>query len=244
MDTIHEKGASPQVEDGYLKIAHEIAEAFSRIRISGNEWRILWVILRKTYGWNKKMDHISTTQFEKETGLKRRHVSRALSSLIKRRIVTNNGDSFIGTYGLQKDYSRWKTVTKNGDKKRIVTNNGTKPSPIMVNTKALTKTNNGRSKKETDPRVKEFLNYWSETFSREIGQPYTFSFAKEGSLVKRLLQVHSLETLQEMTRAFFKDEQCKRRGLTIGIFFQEINRLNGLKSMNPLEQAKRELQRG
>jgi hypothetical protein len=103
------------------------------------------------------------------------------------------------------------------------------------------KNNNGRSRKETDPRVKEFLTYWEETFKRETGQPYTFSFGKEGKLIKDLLSVHDLPTLQNVTKTFFKDEQCKRRGLTIGIFFQEINRLLSLKIMNPLEQAKREL---
>ena len=105
------------------------------------------------------------------------------------------------------------------------------------------KNKNGRSKKETDPRVKDFLTYWKETFLQETGQPYTFSFGKDGGLVKNLLKVHSLQTLQEMTRAFFRDEQCKRRGPTIGIFFQEINRLIGLKAMDPLEQAKRERNR-
>ncbi len=245
MDTIVEekKGASPQIEDGYLKIAHEIAEAFSKVRISGNEWRILWVILRKTYGWNKKMDHISTTQFEKETGLKRRHVSRAVSSLIKRRIVTNNGDSFIGTYGLQKDYSRWKTVTKNGDKRKSSPIMVTKLSPIMVNTKTYKALNIGRSskKKDADPRVKDFLNFWGETFERETGQPYVFTYGKEGMLINDLLKVHSFETLQETTRIFFRDEQARRRGLTIGIFRQEVNRLLSLRGLDPLEQAKREL---
>jgi len=59
-------------------------------------------------------------------------------------------------------------------------------------------------------------------------------------VIKNLLSVHDLPTLQDSIRAFFKDEQCKRRGLTIGIFKQEINRLNGLKGMDPLEMAKRE----
>ena len=89
--------------------------------------------------------------------------------------------------------------------------------------------NIGRSKKETDPRDKEFFDYWRETFQKETGQPYVFNFGKEGKLVKAILQVHPLETLQESTGAFFQDEQCKRRGLTIGIFYQEINRLVGLK---------------
>jgi hypothetical protein len=117
------------------------------------------------------------------------------------------------------------------------------PSNTNKNDKNDKNLKNGRSR-ESDPRVKEFFSYWSETFSRKTGQPYVFSFGKEGKLIKDLLQVHPLETLQSLTESFFKDEQCKRRGLTIGIFKQEINRLHGLKAMNPLEQAKRELGMG
>jgi len=103
------------------------------------------------------------------------------------------------------------------------------------------KNNNGRPKKETDPRVREFLNFWGETFQRETGQPYVFTYGKEGQLVKELLKVHPLQTIQDATGQFFRDEQCKRRGLTIGIFRQEVNRLLTLKGLDPLEQARREI---
>ena len=117
------------------------------------------------------------------------------------------------------------------------------PSNTNKNDKNEKNLKNGR-KKESDPRVKEFFDFWMITFQRETGQPYVFSFGKDGKLVKDLLKVHTPETLHEAARAFFKSEQCKRRGLTIGILFQEINTLIGLKGMNPLEQAKRELEHG
>ena len=258
MDTIVDevKGASPQAEDGHIDIANEIAEAMARINLSAYESRILWVIWRKTYGWHKKMDMISVTQFEKVTGLKRWHVARTLSELVQRNIVTRIGNNRIISYGFQKDYTKWKDITKRGNdigkskvsgesKKKIITRIGNRSLPKGVNTKETNKRKYiGRSQnKETDPRVKEFLNYWGETFKKETGQPYVFSYGKEGKLLKDLLQVHSIETLQEAAREFFKDEQCRRRGLTIGIFFQEINRLLSLKAMDPLEQAKREIKR-
>ncbi len=71
--------------------------------------------------------------------------------------------------------------------------------------------------------------------------PYVFSYGKEGKLVKNLLQVHDLPVLQNAVKAFFRDEQCKRRGWTIGIFFQEMNRLLGARMTDPLEQAKKEM---
>jgi len=256
VDTIVDeiKGASPQAEDGHIDIANEIGEALARVNLSAYESRILWVIWRKTYGWHKRMDQISITQFEKFTGLKRRHVHRTLSKLIERKIVTRIGNSRIITYGFQKDYIKWRDVTKRGNdagisrlsghtQKRIVTRIGNRSLPKGVPTKETNKRNYiGRSqKKETDPRVREFLNHWTEIFLRETGQPYVFSYGKEGKLVKELLKVHPLQTIRDATGQFFRDEQCKRRGLTIGILRQEVNRLLTLKGLDPLEQARREI---
>jgi len=78
---------NPQIEDGYVKIADELAEAFARYRISGEEWQVLWAILRKTYGWNKKEDWISLSQFQELTGIKRPNIIRALKKLIQKNIV-------------------------------------------------------------------------------------------------------------------------------------------------------------
>jgi phage replication O-like protein O len=111
---------SPQVENGHTDIANELAEAFARLQLSGNQWRVLWVVIRKTYGWKKKEDRISLTQFEESTGLMRRHVHRALEELAERGIVTKNGynsvtkigNRYAITYGLQKDYSLWKQAEK------------------------------------------------------------------------------------------------------------------------------------
>ena len=43
--------ADPQPEDGVLFIANELAEAFCRGRLSGQEWQVVWVIVRQTYGY-------------------------------------------------------------------------------------------------------------------------------------------------------------------------------------------------
>jgi phage replication O-like protein O len=247
------EGAIPQAEDGHVDIANEIVEALARTQLSGNEWRILWVIFRKTWGWHKKVDQISITQFQKATGLDRRNAHRTINDLVEKKIVVKIDNSRIITYGFQKDYTKWKDIVKNDNdagksrlsgqgKKKIVVKIDNRSLSKLTPTKETNKRNNiGRSRKQTDPRVKEFFDYWTETFQRETGQPYVFSFGKEGKLIKDLLAVHEFNTIQDMTRAFFRDEQSKRRGLTIGIFFQEINRLLGLRAMDPLEQAKREL---
>jgi phage replication O-like protein O len=106
------KGASPQAEEGHTDITNEIIEAFYRLRLSGNQWRILWVIVRQTYGWKKKTDKISFSFFERKTGLERRNIARALKDMLKRKIIVKNDNTFITTYGFQKDYTKWKPLSK------------------------------------------------------------------------------------------------------------------------------------
>jgi phage replication O-like protein O len=127
-----EKGlmASPQKENGYTPIAHEILEKLSTQVISPDEWRVLLIIFRKTYGWDKKEDRIALSQFAAITGMKKQHISRALSKLVLRNMiyrVTQSGNQLpnqvtpmIITYGIQKDFEKWVglpkqvTVTQSG----------------------------------------------------------------------------------------------------------------------------------
>jgi phage replication O-like protein O len=73
--------ADVQKEDGYTPIAHTILEALAKHVISPDEWRVLMMIFRKTYGWNKKIDSISLSEFSKFTGIKRNHISRITRQL-------------------------------------------------------------------------------------------------------------------------------------------------------------------
>jgi len=50
--------ASPQIENGYTRIANELLEAMARINLTPTEWKILMVIIRNTYGYHKKEERI------------------------------------------------------------------------------------------------------------------------------------------------------------------------------------------
>jgi phage replication O-like protein O len=99
--------ASPQKENGYTATAHELIEAFCRLQISGGAHRILRVIERKTYGYNKKKDYISISQFEKYTCLDRRTITRALDELEKSKIIFISRVSETNEYMINKDYDTW-----------------------------------------------------------------------------------------------------------------------------------------
>jgi phage replication O-like protein O len=97
----------PQLENGYLKIANELVEEFAKIQLSPNEWRVCWAFLRKTYGFNKKEDAISLTQFQQITKLSRPAIVKALKKLVAKQILVANKQLFTNHYSLNKDYSQW-----------------------------------------------------------------------------------------------------------------------------------------
>src|SRR5215471_1115400 len=99
---------NPQLEDGFTTIAHEIMEALAKINLSPYESRVLWFLLRKTYGWKKKSDWIAGSQFRAGLGgLDRRHIWRAAKSLaIRNIIVISTDDTGNPIYSFQKYYSK------------------------------------------------------------------------------------------------------------------------------------------
>ncbi|HDO36665.1 MAG TPA: hypothetical protein ENH07_10295 [Nitrospirae bacterium] len=137
------KLASPQKEDGHIDIANTIADKLCFYRLSGQEWQILWVVLRKTWGWHKKHDRIALSQFEALTGIDRRKCHTLLQKLVKKRVlvrlVTQKGDRMEISYGFQKDFDKWKlspkkvTVTQMED--NLSPKWRTELSPKEVNTK-------------------------------------------------------------------------------------------------------------
>lgn len=104
--------ANPQKENGYTPIANEILEALARIRINGESRQVLDVIIRKTYGYNKKQDKIALSQFVLATSLTKPSVCRALKRLINMNIIIKIDNDDIQIYRLNKDFDTWKSLTK------------------------------------------------------------------------------------------------------------------------------------
>jgi phage replication O-like protein O len=95
--------ANPQTENGYTKIANEILEKIACTDFLGSEFRILNCIIRKTYGFHKKDDVISLTQFEKATGLSRPTVVSVIKNLIENKVIIKIKNRF----SLNKNWEEW-----------------------------------------------------------------------------------------------------------------------------------------
>jgi len=103
---------TPQLENGYVKIANEIMDALSKYRIPGEQMQCLLFLLRKTYGYNKLCDRISNSQYVVATGIKKPNVNRALNGLIEKNIVIKKDNEYIPTYQFNKNYKTWKVLSK------------------------------------------------------------------------------------------------------------------------------------
>jgi len=103
--------ANPQVENGYTRIANEILEALAKININGEARQVLDVIIRKTYGFQKKQDKISLSQFALTTSLKKSAVCRGLKRLQKMNIIIKIDNEDCTIYRFNKDFESWKSLT-------------------------------------------------------------------------------------------------------------------------------------
>ena len=104
--------ADVQLENGYTKIADDILEALARIRVPGETMQVVLVVLRKTYGYEKKRDWIALSQFCGATGLSRPHVCRAIRRAISMNVIAKEGTPNDVTYSFNKDFDTWKPLPK------------------------------------------------------------------------------------------------------------------------------------
>lgn len=98
---------SVQLENGFTMIANELLEALMNQKIHGREFRVLLVIMRKTYGFGKKEDQISLSQFTELTGLERKYICDVLNSLENKKMIVRDNRVSPTRYSLTKDYSVW-----------------------------------------------------------------------------------------------------------------------------------------
>jgi phage replication O-like protein O len=99
-----------QIENGnFARIHNDISERLAHTDLNGSEFRCLWFLLRKTYGFQKKEDDISYSQFSEGTKLDRRNVMRSLEKMVQRCIIyrRENGNNRPQTWGFNKYFEQW-----------------------------------------------------------------------------------------------------------------------------------------
>lgn len=87
------------IADNFTKFPNSFIDSCMS-QLSDPAFKILAVITRKTVGWNKDVDCISLTQFEKMTGKSRSTVVKALNELLEKKLIKTGTTRHCG-----KEYS-------------------------------------------------------------------------------------------------------------------------------------------
>lgn len=102
--------ASPQRENGFTGVANEVLEAVMMRGFSSLQLRILLLLWRESYGWQRRSAKLSLGLIERTTGIPRARASKLLHGLLDLKVlelVVPATRVSSAVYAFQKDYDRW-----------------------------------------------------------------------------------------------------------------------------------------
>lgn len=135
-------------DDGFTRIANELLEAVMSADLTARQLKVILAVIRKTYGFGKKLDRITNTQIAAITGIHHTHVCTAKNEMIAMNIIVSHGNQI----GINKVISDWdfgisqhsETLAKSANKRLAGIAND--HSPTQLNTKETI-----QKKKENTP---------------------------------------------------------------------------------------------
>ena len=95
-------------DNGYFKVANALGDALCRTKLSDQEHRVLFAVMRRTFGFNQAFDWISLDQICEMTGIKKPNVSKTLKVLLGRNILKKEGKKL----GVNPVISEWEGKAK------------------------------------------------------------------------------------------------------------------------------------
>ena len=190
-----------QVENGnFTRIVNPLIEHLIQVPFKGCELAVAIFIIRKTYGFQKKQDEISLTQFQQGLKRSRQTIVTALKNLqlvnVARLVKRGSmkGDGNIWT--INKYHDTWKLVNTTRLVKRKRGASLTE-APNLVKTARHTKETKEKTKESTaqSAEVSAVINLFKEvnpSYQRLFGMP------PQRAAVERLLKTHGVEKLTSM----------------------------------------------
>lgn len=105
-----DKMANPQLENGYMRVANEILDALGKVNLNRAEQKVVWCVLRYTYGFNRKSHGLSASFIAHWGNCSVPAVKRALKVLREANviIVLNTGErGMTSELAFNKNYDAW-----------------------------------------------------------------------------------------------------------------------------------------
>lgn len=104
------------LKEGWFALPNTMMDALCQTKFSDQETRVFRAVIRKTYGYNKTMDWIASTQIVELTGISKRHVSTTIKKLVNRNILIKDGKN-MGVNPVISEWQEKEKVPQTGDKK-------------------------------------------------------------------------------------------------------------------------------
>ena len=122
--------ASPQLENGYLRIANELWEALNRSSFSGVERRCIDLVIRLSYGCGKKYAVLDKWSDLEIVGIGAGHIKGTVVGLLKKRVLKYKKLKVEGKarpkriLEITKDYTKWGVdMVKGPEYKKLIAKN-------------------------------------------------------------------------------------------------------------------------
>ncbi len=145
------------LDDGYLRLSNTLVDALCLTKLSDRESRVLFSVMRRTYGFGKHVYWISYSQIEEMTSIDSNNVSRVVGALIKRNILLKEGKK-IGVNSVVSDWLDKPIINKTVslDSKNSLSKLTVKPVSLDSDTVSLdSKTCQSRPPQKKDINTKE-----------------------------------------------------------------------------------------
>ena len=104
------RSPGPQLEHGHTRIANELLEQLAkRLTHSGAMLAVMLLVIRFSYGFNRKMAHFTMTEISTKLGIDRKNTRRAVLALqaLNMLTVTDRPGHQRKRYQVNKDWRRW-----------------------------------------------------------------------------------------------------------------------------------------
>lgn len=192
------------IDDGYTRIANELLEAVMAADLTARQLKVALAVIRKTYGFGKKLDRITNTQIAAMTGIHHTHVCKAKNEMIAMNIIVSSGHAI----GINKVISEWnfsishigKPLAETANKCLANLANGYKPTQLNtketiqkkeINNTPLPPNGGGDGQEKLERRKPERIDYESflEAYNAEVGDKLPHAVAVNEKRKRRLKKI-------------------------------------------------------
>jgi phage replication O-like protein O len=199
--------ASPQVENGYTRIANEIMEKLISAGLNGTELAVTLFILRKTYGYQKLEDEISISQFLLAIPTSKQSLCSALKTLQLVKIIrlVKKGKSKLcsNLWSFNKDYDTWQLVKKTRLVKKTI-------KQLVKKTRhtkeTITKEILSQGDEQLNKDVKAIIDYWFIKWQKVFNQKPQVAGAKFTVVSKPIIKAHGIEKAKRVCDVYFSTD--------------------------------------